>query len=73
MSNLSSSKYNNFRFLKSRFSKHDGFQSCVFLNLQHSKVSRDATLLKLPLAATVQRWSTTPTSLVGGSSHVNVR
>ena len=43
----------------------------MFLNLQYSKVSRDAMILKLPLAATAQRWSTTPTSLVGGPSHVS--
>ena len=66
MSILSSSKYDNFQFLNLHFSKLDGFQSCMFLNLQYSsKVSRDATILKL--TATAQRWLTTSTSLVGGA------
>ena len=59
MSILSSSNYDNFRFLNSRFpnstvSKVICFQNHVFLNLQYSKVSRDATILKLPLATTAQ-------------------
>ena len=67
MSILSSSKHDNFQFLNLCFSKLDDYQSRMFpklyvLNLQYSKVSRDVTILKLPLTTTAQRWSTMPTS-----------
>ena len=52
---LSSSKYDNFQFLNLCFSKLDSFQSCIFLNLQYSKISHDATILKLPLTTTAQK------------------